>query len=815
MHQLLQKIERREAVSDNAQIYVLPQPNNTGYGAAAELYWNQGWRGVLPFNKGTKGPPPPGRTGHDGEDPSYPDLMQYIELYAEGNLALRMPDTVIGIDIDAYSGKTGAATIAEAEKRWGQLPAGPRSTSRLENGDQTSGIRFFRIPAGTRLAGQIQFDELGIGHIEVIQHHHRYAIAWPSIHKDTNQIYFWYNAQWQHIGIPNIEDFPLLPAAWIEALQATYSSNSHIDLGGTEANTLINRCLTDGPITARVATRLGGAITELADPHGSRHEAMIGHVLTLMRFGKDGETGVKPALIAYQQAFITALTAPGQRHAGQPDQAAAEFRRAIFNHNAARELTAPSHDEWMMRGLATETVEKTETPAPPPTQVAEPAEPKPAETVQKVVPGPEPKNPVLDIYTEEEAQFWLSRPSLTRIYNSSIARMCGPWAVLGHCAARALTIVRPYATTPAIIGGPGSLNSYFIITGVSGSGKSAAEEVARELVDIPVEQRSLGTGEGFIEAFIRPANKETGEPPGYYESVMFVADESDTISALKNRSGSTLEGILKEAWTAKRIAFGYRGRNDEKLNAHTYRVTLVIGAQPTKCDWILNDNGGGFPQRFMWFPSRDRRAWEAYEAAEADVEAGKPSPSTELPLWQLDLPSWREWEYSKTVAIPDEARKLIRLAAAQAHLDRQENPLDGHALFCRLKFAYALTVLDGRSDMTLEDWELAGVASRVSEKVRAWVISCMGDVAHRDAEEQGRLRGVSAAASDDEKAFQERERERRLMDLVLSRLAEKPMTEGALKKVLNSRERGRVSAVLVALSSIGRIVLEDGQWVLR
>jgi hypothetical protein len=362
-------------VSEDAQLYVLPEPAQIGYGEAAQLYWDADWRGILPLPARQKSPVPSGRTGHNGEDPSYPDILQYCEMHPAGNLALRMPDTVIGIDIDAYGGKTGAATIAEAEKRWGQLPAGPRSSSRLENGDRTSGIRFFRIPAGTKLAGQIQFDELGIGHIEVIQNHHRYAVAWPSIHDTTGQTYWWYNAQWQHIGIPNIADFPALPAAWIEALQVTYSTQT-VDLGEGEANELIARCLTDGPISVRVANKLGTGIYQLQNPDGSRHDAVLGTVLTMLRYGKDGDTGVKPALINYQQAFVAALTKPGQRHAGQPEAAAAEFRRMIFNHNAAKELTAPSKDEWVRElGPLPDPAAKTHTEASSALSKPEPAAP--------------------------------------------------------------------------------------------------------------------------------------------------------------------------------------------------------------------------------------------------------------------------------------------------------------------------------------------------------------------------------------------------------------------------------------------------------
>lgn len=68
-----------------------------GYGSAAPQYWDDlGWRAPLPLPRGAKKSPPPGRTGYSGETPSYPDIITWGEDFPTGNLALRMPETVIG-----------------------------------------------------------------------------------------------------------------------------------------------------------------------------------------------------------------------------------------------------------------------------------------------------------------------------------------------------------------------------------------------------------------------------------------------------------------------------------------------------------------------------------------------------------------------------------------------------------------------------------------------------------------------------------------------------------------------------------------------
>ena len=128
------------------------------YAAAAPLYWDLGWRGIIPVDPADKGGVPKGFTGRDGIDVTRENLEWFAKSKPGYNIGLRQPDDVIGIDTDAYGNKTGAATQAEAEKRWGPLPYSPRSSSR---GDGISGIRLYRIPPGVELVDRIEFPELG------------------------------------------------------------------------------------------------------------------------------------------------------------------------------------------------------------------------------------------------------------------------------------------------------------------------------------------------------------------------------------------------------------------------------------------------------------------------------------------------------------------------------------------------------------------------------------------------------------------------------------------------------------------------------
>ena len=181
-----------------------------GYATVATTYHQRGWH-PLPIPRGEKSSPPTGTTGRDGKDPTVDDIASWAALDACANIALRMPAGVIGIDVDDYDGKGGAATLAALVGQFGPLPATWSSTSR--GPDQASRIYFLRCPVDLELPGT-----LGPG-IEAIQRHHRYAIAAPSTRKDTGGRYRWYHPDGTKASAPpRIDELPYLPAPWVVGL---------------------------------------------------------------------------------------------------------------------------------------------------------------------------------------------------------------------------------------------------------------------------------------------------------------------------------------------------------------------------------------------------------------------------------------------------------------------------------------------------------------------------------------------------------------------------------------------------------------------
>lgn len=380
---------------------------------------------------------------------------------------------------------------------------------------------------------------------------------------------------------------------------------------------------------------------------------------------------------------------------------------------------------------------------------------------------------------EVEDDFWTATTALKMVYDTAMARMVSPWAVLCYVSARLLYLVPSSVELPNLIG-RGSLNWFGMVVDRSGGGKTAAASAATELVQpmfpTKILERNPGSGEGIITSYydppVPPAKKPTRR-----EAVMFTTDEIDALTAMGQRQGGTTLALLRQGFSGSQLGFAYatKGR-DLHVEANTYRMTFVMNAQPARCGAIMADHGGGTPQRFMWFPANDFRI----SRAQADENYAPPG---------IPIPHGLALLGRKIIQIPAEARELI-WSTRERQGKGEANPMDGHAVFCREKFAYALALMDGRVDMGAEDWRLSGIAAEVSSRTREWVQYELAQYQEIEATEQGRIRGVGYAAADEEKAHQVGKKARRVQDWIIKRLRDiGPQTQRELDRAVASRDR--------------------------
>lgn len=334
-------------------------PTTGPYGTAAAAYHRAGWS-PLPLPARTKAPVPKGWTGASGATPSGADVHTWTEDHPDGNIALRLPPHVIGIDVDHYDGKPGALVLHQLETQLGALPPTWRTTSR---DDGVSGIRLYRIPTGLRWPGG-----LGPG-IDTIRFDHRYAVAWPSTHPNGGT-YRWYTPDGlvTAAGIPDPDDLPDLPDAWITHFTGgeTATDQPHAGLDTTGATTWLTTHGQGAPCR-HLQRALSRGLTDLATTHeGGRHDAALRLINRMTWLAADGHTGALPALQQAGAAFLAATA--GARRAGDAE---AEWDRMVtgaVDIAAGRGLTVqpdPCTDPFA--GLIPKETKPSSSPSPAPT----------------------------------------------------------------------------------------------------------------------------------------------------------------------------------------------------------------------------------------------------------------------------------------------------------------------------------------------------------------------------------------------------------------------------------------------------------------
>jgi hypothetical protein len=274
---------------------------STPYADAAPDYYKAGWA-PLPLPPGEKNPPPKGWTGAAAPYPSFPDVYTWAEDHPGGNIGLRMPVDVVGIDVDDYAKhgiqKLGAASLAELEEKFGQLPPTYSSTAR---GWGVSRIRFYRVPEGLSWPGQAGPD------IEVIQKRHRFAAVWPSTNPDADGAeYAWYDLDGETCPIPNVADLTDMPDEWVMGLTGGEAEKDipRAPQASPERRIWMAAPEHTGDACARLWRGVQQGCVELVGSQpGGRHDIARDATVSIAYLAAEGHPGLAAGLRALQSAF--------------------------------------------------------------------------------------------------------------------------------------------------------------------------------------------------------------------------------------------------------------------------------------------------------------------------------------------------------------------------------------------------------------------------------------------------------------------------------------------------------------------------------
>jgi len=221
--------------------------------------------------------------------------------------------------------------------------------------------------------------------------------------------------------------------------------------------------------------------------------------------------------------------------------------------------------------------------------------------------------------------------------------------------------------------------------------------------------------------------------------------------------------------------------------------------QPLRSHALLGAADGGLPQRFIYLPTSD-----------PDAPGQRP---TDPDRWEVPASAWprRNTGHLRLVAghtdliVPDTARQTIdahRLAVLRQ--DHRVDPLDGHALLCRLKAAAALMALDGRTAIDATDWHLAGTVMDVSTHTREQCRRALTEHSRR----QNTARALATVERDEVVAERKSQRAR---EAILRKLSgDQQLTTGELRRSLKVDIRDCYDAALTELLDTGQITVSPG-----
>lgn len=379
-----------------------------------------------------------------------------------------------------------------------------------------------------------------------------------------------------------------------------------------------------------------------------------------------------------------------------------------------------------------------------------------------------------------------------KVWQAARSRLGSPWAVLGCVIARTVAAAGPHVQLPPLVGGHMSLNLLVGLVGDPGSGKGTAEAIAHGLFtveddqgrDVEVPELPLGSGEGIAELFTRRGNPGDDEPVSPTpDRVLFRVPEIDSLSASSARRESTILPTLRQAFMGEPLGHtGATSATTRNVEAHSYRLCVVMGIQPRRSDGLLRDADGGTPQRVLWLPVSDPGA--------PDSPPGDPGVTTiRLPVGARS----HNGVAQMVMTLPSEVEALVRSNRLRRLRGEAVVGLDGHLLLTREKVAAALALMDGRADVSAADWSAAGAMIDLSTSTREMCReACQGAAVEATVSK----RITDAAAEDEAADAVEAQRTSTVRDKVLRLLADADGIPLPFRKVSRSMsgKRGRDGA---------------------
>ncbi|MGH3505248.1 MAG: bifunctional DNA primase/polymerase [Nocardioidaceae bacterium] len=684
-------------------------------------------------------------TAKDHEPVTARRVNTWVKAHPDDLPGLVPAEEVVVFDIDQHDGKHGAESLAAA------LGVGLADLGRMlkptlhssARRDETKGWApahghwFFTVPKGTILRRQVP----SIKDVEVIGPGRRgfYIVAPGAVHEKTGNVYT-LDAKGKPVAVDDIDLSMVQPCP--QVLLDLYGADEESQPREPREG---DGTLTDAEAYARdpygepdkAVREVLDRYTDEPDEDGTHHGTMLATQQRLARQAEEGHAGVWTALGEAREAFTgycETVSRDGE----------VEWEGALAGVTVRLEHMRQCHEEGVW------------------------GPPLPDGVPEATVLTDEAGEPVTT-GKMTDAQFWQRRVYLAWALDVARSHGLSPWAVLAAVLTRAAASVPANVQVAPVTTMPFSLNIFVNVAGHPGTGKSQSKGVVdhklrvRNGVDY-YAAKSLPTGEGLMHLFVYTVKGGKGEdgeqlPPRSVqanESVLVSVDEVLRFKTVSERTGGqTIIDTLNTAWGGGELGTeNATVERQRQVPERSYRLAVYVNAQPEVADIMLTDQGNGFAQRWLWF--------EAYDAGML-----KPDELPAIPEdWFWEVPSvpcaHTPGSAGKPVAGPFEGDDVrhIGLPKFVAGVFAQERyrgnlPMDqeptgsNHNLPQRVKVAALLALLDRRTTVNLEDWQLARHVLRHSSRTRGKVQQVLSSRAAKAADRKAERQGRSAAIADE------------------------------------------------------------------
>lgn len=433
--------------------------------------------------------------------------------------------------------------------------------------------------------------------------------------------------------------------------------------------------------------------------------------------------------------------------------------------------------------------------------------------------------------------FYKSRPWLEYAYRYARGSNLSPHGVVGAMLARMSALTPPNVVAKVTKhDSPMTLNINVALVGTTGSGKGRTMGLAARLLPTPpfgrLEEVKPKTGESIPAKFVEkiPATDGEGKPiKGEYvdkvltDRCLLYLPEIVSLKAAMGRQGSTILPTLLESFSNEPIGGDAQGHQYRiKVLPYAYRLSAVVGVQPSNAATIFDEAQTGLAGRFIYVSSVD-----------VDMPM-KPSPLPrgDFPFDTMRIPDGNGLdavsallEYGGYDRMPDngpdarEGYPLIRMSfpeQAEEDVNRlqvlggrgEADALDSHRGELAARIAALLALMDYRLEVNMEDWQIALRFMEMSDVIRA---ECMSQCRKSAVDAQAEQISVKRAAEEQaDRSVAERAKKRLLELLDTLDPTREGVSDHDLQNRLSKAQRRVMKDALADLYKEGRVDRRDG-----